>query len=120
MKNLWLSRSLSTIGVLVLCILPRAVYGAAATNTDMHYDPVANPRAVVIIGSARFTILTPQLIRMEWASDRKFEDRPSLVFLNRRLSVPEFTQDDAADGSAVIRTTALTLTYAPGKSDGKF
>jgi alpha-glucosidase (family GH31 glycosyl hydrolase) len=120
MKNPWLIRSLSTIGVLVLCILPRAVYGAPATNTQTHYDPVADPRAVVIVGPARFTILTPQLIRMEWSSDRKFEDHPSLVFLNRRLSVPEFTHETGADGSTLIRTSALTLTYAPGKLDGKF
>jgi alpha-glucosidase len=120
MNNLRLIRSLSIIGVLVLCILPRAVYGAPATNTDTHYDPVADPRAVVTVGSARFTILTPLLIRMEWASDRNFEDHASLVFLNRRLSVPEFTREAGPDGSTVIRTSALTLTYAPDKSDEKF
>ena len=120
MKNLGLIRSLSTIGVLVLCILPSAVYGAAATNAQIHYDPVADPRAVVTVGSARFTILTPQLIRMEWASDRNFEDHASLVFLNRRLSVPDFTRETGPDGSTVIRTSELTLVYAPNKSDGKF
>ena len=55
------------------------------------YNPVANPKAVIINGNARFTVLTPQLIRMEWAADGKFEDHASLVFLNRRLPAPNFT-----------------------------
>jgi alpha-glucosidase len=85
-----------------------------------HYDPTANPHASVSIGSARFTVLTPRLIRMEWAADGKFEDRASLVFLNRKLPVPQFTHEIAPGGATVIRTSALTLVYAPGKSDGKF
>jgi len=53
-------------------------------------NPVADPRAVVTLGHARFTVLTPELIRMEWAADGKFEDHASFVFLNRRLQVPKF------------------------------
>ena len=53
-------------------------------------DPVADPRAVVVLGNARFTVLTPELIRMEWAADGKFEDHASFVFINRRLPVPKF------------------------------
>ncbi len=53
-------------------------------------NPVADPKAVVTIGNARFTVLTPQLIRMEWSADGKFEDHASLVFINRRLPVPKF------------------------------
>ena len=120
MKNPRLIRTLYTTSVLVLCILPRALSAAPITNTTEHYDPVADQRAVVKVGSARFTILTPQLIRMEWASDRKFEDHASLVFLNRKLPVPEFKTETLADGSALICTTALKLHYAPRKSDGKF
>ena len=56
-------------------------------------DPVADPRAVVILGNARFTVLTPELIRMEWAADGKFEDHASFVFINRRLPVPKFSKD---------------------------
>jgi alpha-glucosidase len=50
-------------------------------------DPVANPRAQVIQGSVRFTVLTPELIRMEWAADGKFEDHASFVFLNAHRQV---------------------------------
>jgi alpha-glucosidase len=51
-------------------------------------NPVADPRAIVLQGNARFTVLTPELIRMEWAADGKFEDHASFVFINRRLPVP--------------------------------
>ena len=92
-----------------------------AADTPGRYDPVADPRAVVTTGHARFTILAPQLIRMEWAADGKFEDHASLVFLNRRLPVPEFTHESAPDGTRTsIQTSTLKLVYTPGNSDGKF
>src|SRR5271156_1169232 len=61
-----------------------------ARAPETSYSPVADPKAVVILGHARFTVLTPELIRMEWAADGNFEDHASLVFLNRRLTVPPF------------------------------
>jgi alpha-glucosidase (family GH31 glycosyl hydrolase) len=98
--------------------LPRS---AAATETPGKVNPVADPRAVVTKGHARFTVLTPQLIRMEWAADAKFEDRASLVFLNRRLPVPSFTHEVTADGRGIsIKTAVLTLVYEPGPSEDKF
>ena len=63
---------------------------AVAPETPVADNPVADPKAVVVVGNARFTVLTPQLIRMEWAADGKFEDHASFVFLNRRLPVPKF------------------------------
>ena len=83
-------------------------------------DPVADPRAVVILGNARFTVITPELVRMEWAADGKFEDHASFVFLNRRLPVPRFESAVAGDGRKLtIKTAALKLTYAPD-GDGRF
>lgn len=83
-------------------------------------DPVADPNAVVTLGNARFTVLTPQLIRMEWAADGKFEDRASFVFLNRHMPVPDF-EKTFANGfqKLTIKTSALTLTYSPS-ADGRF
>ncbi len=81
------------------------------------YNPVADPKAVVRAGNARFTILTPQLIRMEWAADGKFEDHASLVFLNRRLPVPNFGADRDNLGAVSIKTESLDLTYT---GHGKF
>jgi alpha-glucosidase len=88
--------------------------GAAAVPVD---DPVAAPAAVVRSGEARFTVLTPQMIRLEWSGDAKFEDRASLVFLNRKLSVPPFTASTEGD-ALVIRTSALELRYK--RNSGKF
>lgn len=79
-------------------------------------DPVADPKAVVTAGAARFTVLTPHLIRMEWAADRKFEDRASMVFLNRRLPVPKFQTSDSG-GWLTIATDDVTVRY---KKDAKF
>ena len=73
-------------------------------------DPVADPKAVVTVGHARFTVLTPQLIRMEWSADGKFEDHASFVFINRRLPVPKYSVDGC---KLTIKTSALSLTYSP-------
>ncbi len=74
------------------------------------YDPVADPRAIVRAGDARFTVLTPQLIRMEWVPGARFEDRASLVFLNRRLPVPRFTARQEGEYE-VLETDALAVRY---------
>lgn len=82
-------------------------------------DPHANPAAIVTFGHARFTVLTPQLIRMEWSADDRFEDRASLVFLNRRLSVPQFTHSQQGD-TLTLETSALRLVYRNDAAAGKF
>lgn len=85
--------------------------GAAAAG-----NPKADPRAVVEAGNARFTVLTPQLIRMEWSEDGRFEDRATLTFVNRETPVPDFKVRDTKS-RLTITTPALTLTYTKG---GKF
>ena len=49
------------------------------------FHPVASQEAQVVIGDARFTVLTSRLIRMEWAADGKFEDRATLGVIDRDL-----------------------------------
>jgi alpha-glucosidase (family GH31 glycosyl hydrolase) len=100
------------------------VHTQASGDVD---NPVADPKAVVTFGHARFTVLTPELIRMEWAADGKFEDHASFVFLNRRLPVPKFEVNRSVSGSAVVIDTylqsplghVLTLSYVP-TGDGRF
>ena len=88
------------------------------------YDPVADQAAIVRCGHARFTILTPELIRLEWSPTDLFEDHASLVFLNRRLSVPAFRKvvTETTSGHRVeIKTDALVVTYEwKNGSDGHF
>jgi len=77
------------------------------------YNPVSNPDATVAIGNARFTVLTANAIRIEWAPDAKFEDRASLTFVNRNLPVPFFTKKETRS-KLVIKTNSLTLIYSKG------
>jgi alpha-glucosidase (family GH31 glycosyl hydrolase) len=74
------------------------------------YDPVADPAAVVIEGGARFTVLTSRLIRMEYAPDGRFEDRPSQPFWYRRRPVPDITVERMA-GGLLLQTEHLALRY---------
>ena len=73
-------------------------------------------QATVTSGQARFTVLTPQLIRMEWATAAgdAFEDRPSLAFVRRNTPVPKFSHS-VAGGVLTIATANLTLTYTVGQ-----
>jgi alpha-glucosidase (family GH31 glycosyl hydrolase) len=105
---------------------PASSTQAAAANAGRNAlssdDPVANSASEVRFGNARFTVLTPQLIRMEWSASGKFEDHASLVFINRRLPVPRFEHTISKQGDGqrlIIKTDALTLTYVPS-GDGQF
>ncbi len=73
-------------------------------------NPKANEKATVTAGNTRFTILTPQLVRMEWSADGRFEDRATLTFVNRETPVPEFKVRDSKT-RLTITTKSLTLTY---------
>ena len=75
--------------------------------------PVADAKAVVVSGQARFTVLTPRLIRMEWSATSEFEDRASLVFIDRRQPVPPFTSA-VKGGWLTVATDKVTLRYKTG------
>jgi len=93
---------------------------SATVQAQRADNPVADPKAIVTIGNARFTVLTSQLIRMEWSADGKFEDHASFVFINRRLPVPQFSHTLTHNGTALtIKTDALTVNYTPA-GDGHF
>src|SRR5215469_14707291 len=117
-----LAASLFTVfGAMPESSLVQAQTKPVSTHPPGQYDPVADPHAVVTVGYTRFTVLTPQLIRMEWAADGKFEDHASFVFLNRNLPVPKFTHEVTQRGAnavLTIKTDSLTLTYT--SVSGKF
>lgn len=73
-------------------------------------NPVANPSAIVQSGSMRFTVLTPEMIRIERSSRAKFEDRASFVVTNRNLPVPAFSTRQE-NGFLFITTDKLELRY---------
>ncbi len=80
-------------------------------------NPVANQESVVISGEARFTILTSQLIRLEWDGNKVFEDNASQVFINRNLPTPKFSVKKRGKW-CVIQTEGLKISYLKGS--GKF
>lgn len=81
------------------------------------YDPIANPDAIIESGDARFTVLTPRVIRMEWTADGTFEDHASLAFVNRNLPIPKF-KTKSKSGWLTITTKEVELKYKEGS--GKF
>ena len=77
------------------------------------FAPLADPAAVVLARSARFSVLTPRLLRMEFSPAGVFEDHPSQAFWYRQQPVPPFQVEHPIGGGVVIRTQYLTLTYVP-------
>jgi alpha-glucosidase (family GH31 glycosyl hydrolase) len=78
-------------------------------------NPISSPYAQVIYGNARFTVLTPELIRLEWSMDGKFTDDASLVFINRKLNVPPFEKRTDKQRISII-TSKLTVRYSGNDS----
>lgn len=80
--------------------------------------PQAHPASMVVRGNVRFTVLTPRMIRLEWAENGRFEDRATYAFPTRYTETPPvFTTCEEAD-MLILDTGALTLRYRLGS--GKF
>ena len=83
------------------------------------FHPLAAPGSIVQFGPARFTILTPQLIRIEYDPDETFEDRPTQVIWNRELPTPPFT-NQREDSQLILQTNSLRLEYTPSERGFNF
>jgi alpha-glucosidase len=74
-------------------------------------QPQAHPESVVSRDKARFTVLTPRLLRLEWSETGEFEDRGTYAFPIRFVETPPaFTVRDDGD-TLMIDTGELTLRY---------
>ena len=75
-------------------------------------NPKPNPDSVVQIGKARFTVLTENLVRMEWGG---MVDAATFTFINRNLPTPKYTLSNDTDPQGnvwnVIKTSAVKVTY---------
>lgn len=69
----------------------------------------------IVEGAARFTVITAECIRMEYAPKYGFVDAPTLFAMNRDEGYAKATVT-RQDGAIVIDTGKLQLTYRP---DGK-
>ncbi|MEV0839163.1 TIM-barrel domain-containing protein [Actinocatenispora sera] len=76
------------------------------------------PRGVVTDGSARFEVLSPTLVRLEYAADGRFTDRPTFNAVGRDAFRPPHYRSTVRDGWRIIRTDRLTLSYREGS--GRF
>ena len=81
-----------------------------ATVAFAEDNPKAKTESTVVFGPARFTVLAPELIRMEYDSAARFEDRASLVFINRETETPAFKKRISGH-RLTLRTDKLLLQY---------
>ncbi len=77
-------------------------------------NPVAKPESTVISGNARFTVLTPEMIRIEYSDKAQFEDQATFAIINREMDeVPDFSKSEDAE-FMYINTDKLALKYRKG------
>lgn len=84
--------------------------GKLSERFQLGLDGRCNPDCVVQGEKYRFTVLTAQMLRMEYAEDGGFEDRPTQVVWNRNFNKPEFTVTDQ-NGYLEIDTEYFHLVY---------
>jgi hypothetical protein len=83
-----------------------------STKIDMA-DGVARHGATVVAGDARFEVLTPEVIRLEYSPDGSFLNEPTFTVLDRDLPVPAYTETES-NGWLQLRTSAVVLRYKLG------
>ncbi|WP_436844748.1 TIM-barrel domain-containing protein [Streptomyces longwoodensis] len=68
----------------------------------------------VSVSDARFQVLSPTLIRTEYAGDGRFEDRSTFNAIGRGSFTPPPYTSSVRDGVLTIATSAVTLRYRVG------
>jgi hypothetical protein len=76
-------------------------------------DGLAHRSAVVRSGDARFEVLSPTLIRLEYSPSGSFENSPTVNAVDRRMPVPPYSTHVSA-GWLTLRTGRATLRYKVG------
>ncbi|GAA0906501.1 TIM-barrel domain-containing protein [Streptomyces asiaticus] len=88
-----------------------AVTGAGQASAG---SPTGRLGTSVTSGNARFQVLSPTLIRTEYAQDGKFTDSATFNAIGRTAFAPASYTSSTEDGWLTIRTGALTLRYQVG------
>ncbi|MBV9851531.1 MAG: DUF5110 domain-containing protein [Armatimonadetes bacterium] len=91
--------------------LLRRLFGLLSVLALLPLPAIASPNPVVV-GHARFTVITPHCVRMEYAPSGKFVDNPSLFAADRRARLNAFRLRSAG-GVTVIDTGVIRLSYGP-------
>ena len=71
----------------------------------MKYDPKPRMESVVVVGKARFTLLSAYIIRMEWGGRN---DAATFAFINRYTPTPPHSVFREGNWT-VIKTSAITV-----------
>ena len=89
-------------------LLTMSAAGLSASN------PQAPASAIVTSGNARFTVLTPRMIRIEYSDKGVFEDRATFAIQNRDMgTVADYVTNEDAE-YLYITTSDLKLKYRKG------
>jgi hypothetical protein len=83
-----------------------------STKINMAAGRAAQPNTVVA-GDARFEVLTPEVVRLEYSPTGDFLDQPTFDVLDRNFAVPPYTKT-VQGGWLVLRTSGLVLRYRLG------
>jgi hypothetical protein len=87
-----------------------AVASLAALAFPVTASAAGTPSRIVLAGSARFEVLTPTLIRLEYSQAEQFENLQTMTAINRNQPVPPYTVTTALD-TLTIKTSAMTVSY---------
>lgn len=74
----------------------------------------SNNKAIIKGENYRFTVLTPELIRMEYQADGIFEDGATQRVINRNFEVPQYQVKESAERLDIF-TESLHLVYYKGE-----
>ncbi len=114
-----------SVVALVLLTLPVGPAGAVDARATTDRSPVdlatpvdfgagvAEPSAIVNAGPARFEVLTPTLVRLEYSSAKRFENSPTVNVVDRRMAVPRYVVRRSG-GWLTIQTAGMVLRYRLG------
>ncbi|NBH10283.1 CBM35 domain-containing protein, partial [Amycolatopsis sp. SID8362] len=88
------------------------VVAVAAATVSVATPATAAPRGqTVTAGNARFQVLSPTVIRTEYAGDGRFTDAATFNAVGRGAFTPTPYTSTVSGGVLTIRTSATTLTY---------
>lgn len=93
--------------------MPRALTAVVAMLLSLTSARVlAAQNDKVVVGKARFTVIAPELVRMEYSKSAKFLDEPTLFAINRNAHTTEYNVM-TENGKTIIVTSRFKLTYTP-------
>lgn len=97
---------------LAACLAGMTLAGQAAAGPAEH--PGEHTVPAVTSGNARFQVLSPTLIRTEYAQNGQFTDQATYNAIGRADFTPTAYTSSTVDGWLTVRTSAVTLRYQVG------